>query len=212
VSEVLRASDFDCHGALDGIAGLRLVREVRPDLVLLDLQLGSLPHGLDICDQIRSDSSLAATPIVVLTGGTPSTALEIRMFEKGVDEFIEKQRFNPRVFIQRVRAVLRRARQVGTDALDFGPLSIHPARREVLVDARPVNLTPTEFDILYKLAQNADRALTRDDLLERGPDGNVASRTVDVHVLSIRRKLGKFSWLVSTVHGTGYRLGTHPGS
>jgi DNA-binding response OmpR family regulator len=213
VAEVLRSADFDCEGALDGITGLRLIREIQPDLVLLDLQLGSVPHGLDVCDQIRKDPALRNTPVMILTGGSPSSTLEVKLFEKGADDFIEKQRFNPRIFIERVRAVLRRARTVSSDALECGPMQIHPARREVLVDGRPINLTPTEFDIIFKLARNADRALSREDLLERGSgEREVASRTVDVHVLSIRRKLGRAAWLVSTVHGTGYRLGACPGS
>jgi two-component system phosphate regulon response regulator PhoB len=212
VAEVLRSAEFDCEGALDGITGLRLIREVNPDLVLLDLQLGSVPHGPDVCAEIRKDPALRNTPIMILTGGSPSSALEVQLFEQGADDFIEKQRFNPRIFIERVRAVLRRARTVSSDALECGPMQIFPARREVLVEAKPINLTPTEFDILFKLARNADRALTREDLLERGgKDKEVASRTVDVHVLSIRRKLGRSAWLVSTVHGTGYRLGACPG-
>jgi len=208
VADVLRASEYECVGALDGISGLRLVREVKPDLVLLDLQLGAVPTGLDICAQMRQDPSLRTIPVIVFTGEAPSTALEIKMFEMGADDFIEKQRFNPRVFIERIRAVMRRSRAIASDRLEFGPLHIIPARREVTIDGRPVNLTPTEFDILYKLATNRERALTREELLDRGAQtrDTVANRTVDVHVLSIRRKFGRFASLVATVHGVGYRM------
>lgn len=208
VADVLRTAEYECVGALDGLSGLRLVREIKPDLVLLDLQLGAVPTGLDICLQMREDPTLRTIPVIVFTGEAPSTALEIKLFEMGADDFIEKQRFNPRVFIERIRAVMRRSRAVATDSLEFGPLRIIPARREVTIDGRPVNLTPTEFDILYKLATNRDRALTREELLDRGTStrDTVANRTVDVHILSIRRKLSKSANLVATVHGVGYRI------
>ncbi|MDJ0975695.1 MAG: response regulator transcription factor [Planctomycetota bacterium] len=213
VADVLRASDYECISALDGISGLRLIAETKPDLVLLDLQLGALPTGLDICAQMRQDPTMRTIPVIVFTGEAPSTALEIKLFEMGADDFIEKQRFNPRVFIERIRAVMRRSRAVSSDTLEFGPMRIIPARREVTIDGRPVNLTPTEFDILYKLATNRERALSREELLDRGAGGRdtVANRTVDVHILSIRRKLGKHANLVATVHGVGYRLDTPVG-
>ena len=100
-------------------------------------------------------------------------------------------------------------RPSGPDVVRTEHLVMHPGRREALVDGRPLNLTPTEFDILYKLASNPDRALSRRELLDRGDkDAESVDRTVDVHVLSIRRKLGELSGLVSTVWGVGYRLGS----
>jgi DNA-binding response OmpR family regulator len=108
--------------------------------------------------------------------------------------------------------VLRRASQTSSSALQSGPLTVFPARREAKVEGKPISLTPTEFDIVYKLASNPERAISRRELLDRGSEGDDATvdRTVDVHILSIRRKFGSHAWLISTVWGVGYRLGAGP--
>lgn len=205
---VLADTGMEPRGAGDGNAGMELVQGWAPDLVLLDYSLpeGS-PSGLDICRALRQDSNTANLPIIVLTAQIDDQ-LEEQFFDAGADDYIRKKAFKANLLIGRIRAVLRRTRQTATEVVQTEHLTIHPGRREVLVEGEPVNLTPTEFDILHKLALNPDRALTRRELLDRGGgDGEGVDRTVDVHVLSIRRKLGKHAWLVSTVWGVGYRLG-----
>ena len=211
ILEVLGADGYETAGAGDPHEGLRLVRELTPDLVVLDLNLPAHMKGLDICREIRGDSATSHVAVLVLTGNK-GDEYETAMFDAGADEYIRKTDFKPQLFLRRVSAVLRRATQTSNAALQQGPLTVYPARREALVDGEPLSFTPTEFDILYKLASNPERAISRRELLDRGGEGDDAAvdRTVDVHILAIRRKLGEFAWLVSTVWGVGYRLGTGP--
>ena len=212
LSVVLADAGMDARAVADGAACLDLVNSWSPDLVLLDHKFpeGS-PTGLDICRQIRRDPDSQNLPVIVLTGDVDAE-LEERFFDAGADDYIRKSAFRAKLFVSRINAVLRRTRQTGAEIVQTEHLTIHPGRREALIDGEAVNLTPTEFDILHKLALNPDRALTRRELLDRGgKDGDGVDRTVDVHVLSIRRKLRKHAWLVSTVWGVGYRLGTSPG-
>ncbi|MHC5011950.1 MAG: response regulator [Planctomycetota bacterium] len=211
---VLGDAGFQAAGAENGHDGLAIVREQPTDLVLLDFQLPGGVSGLEVCRRLRGDAATAKIPIIVLTGQVDDN-VELSFLEAGADDYIRKNNFKAAVLIGRINAVLRRTRQTDTDVVQTEHLTIHPARREVLADGQVLNLTPTEFDILYKLATNTDRALSRRELLDRGGgegEGEGVDRTVDVHVLSIRRKLGKYAWLVSTVWGVGYRLGTDPGA
>lgn len=211
ILEVLRGDGYEVVGAADGMTGFRRVQEAPPDLVVLDLNLPEKMRGLDICRQIRSDPAVSGTAVLVLTGNKEEQ-FEAALFDAGADEYIRKNDFKPHLFLRRVAAVLRRASASTSNVIQNGPLTIHPARREVMLETEPINLTPTEFDILYKLASNPDRAHSRRELLDRGAEGEDATvdRTVDVHILSIRRKLQKYSWLISTVWGVGYRLGSSP--
>ncbi len=211
ILEVLGADGYETAGAGDPHEGLRLVRELTPDLVVLDLNLPAHMKGLEICREIRADAATSHIAVLVLTGNK-GDEYETAMFDAGADEYIRKTDFKPQLFLRRVSAVLRRATQTSSAALQQGPLTVYPARREALVDGEAIAFTPTEFDILFKLASNPERAISRRELLDRGGEGDDAAvdRTVDVHILAIRRKLGEFAWLVSTVWGVGYRLGTGP--
>jgi two-component system phosphate regulon response regulator PhoB len=205
---VLQDEHMTVHGAEDGPTGLKMVKELVPDLVLIDYGLPGGVTGLEVCRQLREDPVTAQIPILVLTAEA-SEETELSFFEAGADDYIRKSQFKGAVLVGRIKAVLRRVRPSGPEVVRTEHLVMHPGRREALVDGRALNLTPTEFDILYKLASNPDRALGRRELLDRGEkDEEGVDRTVDVHVLSIRRKLGELDWLVSTVWGVGYRLGT----
>jgi DNA-binding response OmpR family regulator len=208
---VLNDAGFDARGAEDGLSGLELVKAHTPALVLLDFGLPGGLTGLEVCRRLRGDANTAHTPIIVLTG-EQNDRLELSFFEAGADDYIRKVNFKAALLIGRIHAVLRRTSPTGSETIQTDHLVIHPGRREALVDGQPLRLTPTEFDILHKLAMNKDRAVTRRELLDRGDsDAESVDRTVDVHVLSIRRKLGsKHAWLVSTVWGVGYRLGSAP--
>lgn len=208
--EVMRGAReaYTVEGAQDAASGLEAIRRNKPDLVLLDLNLGRRFDGLDVCKSIREKAEWADIAVIILTGELMDAA-ETMLLDAGADDYIRKPAFTPQLLESRVRAVLRRTHSAPAAELDHGPLKLHPGRREALVDGRTVNLTPTEFDILFKLANHKDRALPRRELLDRGDGTSTAvDRTVDVHVLSIRRKLGRYEWLVQTVFGVGYRLGS----
>jgi two-component system phosphate regulon response regulator PhoB len=211
LQNVLVHAGMEVKSAADGNTGLQIVRDWEPDLVLLDHGLQEGPSGLEVCRLLRSEPATAQLPILVLTGEL-SEDVELKFLEAGADDYIRKSpRFKSAVLVGRINAVLRRTRPSGPEVVQTENLTMHPGRREALVDGRPLKLTPTEFDILYKLATNPDRALRRRELLDRGEkDAEGVDRTVDVHVLSIRRKLGAKDWLVSTVWGVGYRLGSAP--
>ena len=209
--EVVRSSPegYVVEGARSVEEALEKVRAWEPDLVLLDLNLGRRFDGLKICKAIREDPDRAGIAIIVLTGESMDTA-ESMLLDAGADDYIRKPHFAPKLLASRVRAVLRRTHKDADTLLRRGPLGLDPARREATLDGAPLSLTPTEFDILHNLTRNADRALERHELLDRGGAPSAVDRTVDVHILSIRRKLGEHDWLVQTVFGVGYRIGSSP--
>jgi DNA-binding response OmpR family regulator len=212
VLEVLADAGYEATGAGDGPAGIRAVHEGKPDLVLLDVHLPGGVSGREVLRRLRADPATSSLPIVVLTG-QEDDQLEMTLLEEGADDYLRKVFFRPPLLVSRIRAVLRRTgHSTDTEVIRRDPLVIHPGRREVLLEGKAVSLTPTEFDILYKLASHPDKAMPRRELIDRGHDEDGDDRTVDVHVLSIRRKLGRHAWLVSTVWGVGYRLGSGPGS
>jgi DNA-binding response OmpR family regulator len=210
--EVMRAAKegYVVEGASSVEEGLAAIRREKPSVVLLDLNLGRRFDGLEVCKRIRENPLTSDLAVIVLTGELMDAA-ETMLLDAGADDYIRKPHFTPQLLESRVRAVLRRTHSEGAAAIERGPLTLYPGRREALLDGEPLCLTPTEFDIVYKLADNPERALARRELLDRGGGGmSAVDRTVDVHVLSIRRKLGKRDWLVQTVFGTGYRIGMAP--
>lgn len=208
VSDVLEHAGFEVYGAADGLSGVALVKRVEPDLVVLDIGLPGGVPGTSVCQQLRADPKTARVGIVALTGNVDDES-ERAMFAAGADDYIKKQNFKPDILVSRVRAVLRRLHPAPAEKMEVGPLAIDPARRIALLGGTALSLTPTEFDIVYRLVSNPDRALSRSELLDRGAPTSV-DRTVNVHVMAIRRKLGSHAWLVKTVYGHGYRLGTGP--
>jgi len=185
--------------ALDGIG-----RE-RPDLVVLDLMLPDL-DGIEVCRRIRRTSDL---PILMLTARDEDVDKIIGL-EVGADDYLTKP-FNPRELVARVKSILRRAvperREPQEKELKHGSLKIDAGRREVHVDGQEIQLAPKEFDLLWELLDHRGLVLTRDQLLERVWGYTFAgdTRTVDVHVRQIRRKLGEASPIV-TVWGVGYKV------
>lgn len=209
--EVMQRSPegYEVQGAGDVATALEKIRDWYPDLVVLDLNLGRRFDGLEICREIRSGATTSNVAIIVLTGESMDTA-ESMLLDAGADDYIRKPHFTPALLSSRVRAVLRRTHKSSASTLRRGPLILNPARREATLDGAALSLTPTEFGILHSLAVNSDRAMERHELLDRGGAPSAVDRTVDVHILSIRRKLHPQDWLVQTVFGVGYRLGTMP--
>jgi DNA-binding response OmpR family regulator len=195
--------------AVDGAEALRRVEEHAPDLAVLDLMLPNM-DGLDVCHEIRQRLDL---PVIMLTARSTEedrlTGLEV-----GADDYVTKP-FSPRELVARVRAVLRRTGDAGEDGrgaqVRRGELVIDLKRREVRRRGVPLALTPREFNLLRALAREPGRVFTRAELLERafGFDFDGLERTVDVHLMNLRRKIEddpKRPRLVLTVPGFGYKL------
>jgi DNA-binding response OmpR family regulator len=190
--------------ATDGPTAVELHRRHRPDLVILDLMLPGM-DGFEVCRAIRHD---AETPVLMLTARTDDVDAIVGL-ELGADDYVTKP-FNPRALVARVKAILRRTD--GTVRLgrpiEVGTLRIEPRRREVLVGERSVELRAREFDLLAALARDPGVVLGREALLEDvwGTDFAGETRTVDVHVSELRKKLGPDGPTIESVRGVGYRL------
>ena len=206
VAARLRAEGFDVEVAADGPAGVELCRRARPDVVVLDLMLPGL-DGLEVCRQIQR---VRPVPVLMLTARDAEADLEIGL-AVGADDYMTKP-FSPRELVARVRALLRRAERSaspGGEPLRIGALTIDATTRRVSRDGRVIHLTPTEFDLLSRLAATPHVVFGRRRLLEEvwGYRVGAGERTVDSHVRALRRKLG--SDLIRTVHGIGYALDTN---
>jgi DNA-binding response OmpR family regulator len=212
VQAYLEQAGFQVLTAYDGETALHSLRRDRPDLVVLDLMLPGR-DGWDVTRIVRGDSALAKTPIIMLTARVEDTD-KIVGLELGADDYITKP-FNPREVVARVRSVLRRS-QFGEAlaqrrVLQLAGLLMDLDRHEVMVHGQPVELTPTEFDLLRTLMENPGYAFTRMELIEQGLgyEYEGMERTLDSHIKNLRRKIEpdprKPSY-IQTVYGVGYRL------
>jgi len=205
--DYLEHAGFAVVTAGDGRSALAAIRTRRPDLVVLDLALPEL-DGLDVTRAIRSDSNL---PIVMLTARDDELD-KLLGLELGADDYITKP-FSPRELVARVRAVLRRSDRARepSDVIRASGVTLDVARMRVEVDGRPIELTPTEFQILATLAREPGRIFTRSQLLDavHGVAFESYERAIDTHVKNIRRKLEadpREPHYLQTVHGVGYRF------
>ncbi len=195
-----------CEASGEGC--LRAVSEDPPDLILLDLMLPGL-DGLDVCRQLKADSKSSGIPILMLTAKSEDADI-VTGLELGADDYVTKP-FSPRILLARIRAVLRRfkADLVPDDRIVriYG-LVIDPARHEVTVEGKRVELTASEFRILNYLALRPGWVFTRDQIITavKGQDYPVTERSVDVQVAGLRKKLGASGQLIETVRGVGYRF------
>jgi len=201
----LERDGFVVTHVLTGEEGLRVMEDDPPNLVLLDLNLPGI-DGLEVCRRIRATSQV---PIIMLTARDDDID-KIVGLEVGADDYVTKP-FNARELVARVKAILRRApatvQPIG-GTLSHGTITIDRGRHEVKLDGDEVQLAPKEFDLLWTLLEERGHVLTRDQLLERVWGYTFAgdTRTVDVHVRQLRRKLGDACPIV-TVWGVGYKVG-----
>jgi DNA-binding response OmpR family regulator len=190
--------------AADGEKALEMYERHDPDLVVLDLMLPEM-DGFEVCRELRRRGDV---PILMLTARSEDVDAIVGL-ELGADDYVTKP-FNPRALVARVKAILRRtdATAKGGRPIAVGNLRIDPRRREVTIGDRRLELRAREFDLLAALARDPGAVLTRDALLEDvwGTDFPGETRTVDVHVAEVRKKLGEDGPPIETVRGVGYRL------
>lgn len=194
--------------AASGEESLRKARLEAFDLIILDLMLPGI-DGLEVTRRLKDDQKTRSIPIVMLTakGDEPDVVTGL---ELGADDYITKP-FSPRILIARVRAVLRRKSSEPLDnhaVLHQHELEIHPGRRSVSADGQPIDLTFTEFQVLYILARRPGWVFTRSQIVDavRGGDYPVTDRSVDVQIVGLRKKLGPYGRYIETVRGVGYRF------
>lgn len=215
----LSQNGYEGLAAEDGLQGLALARSEKPDMILLDIMLPG-KNGYDICKELRAEGS--KTPIIMLTAKNEEID-KVLGLEFGADDYISKP-FGIRELMARIKAVLRRydtspdqeASENGSGiaagtGITIGELSINTERHEVKVAGKPLELTLKEFDLLRVLAENRGRVMTRDQLLDKvwGFEYIGETRTVDVHIRYLRKKLGdedNEGKYIQTVRGIGYKM------
>ncbi len=205
----LKREGYEVVTSTSGEDGLEKIEKSSPHLVVLDLMLPEI-DGIELCRKLKSDPLTRAIPVIMVTAKGEESDVVLGL-GVGADDYITKP-FSPRELVARVKAVLRRShtRPEGEsrDRIARGGVVIDPQRHDVQVDGEPVTLTATEFRLLHFLASHPGRVFTRDHLLSRviGEDAIVIDRNIDVHVRSIRKKLGPYRELIETIRGVGYRF------
>jgi two-component system phosphate regulon response regulator PhoB len=203
----LRKEGFEVHSATDGQDGLRRAQTTLPDLIILDLMLPVI-EGLEVCRVLKSGARTRDIPLIMLTARSEEVD-EIVGFQMGADDYVTKP-FKVKPLIQRIKALLRRKKTpVGEgDVVSAGGIEIDRAQHRATVDGVELNLTPTEFRLLWSLVRQPGRAFSRHELMESamGDDALVLERTIDVHVKSLRQKLTTRAEQIETVRGVGYRF------
>lgn len=203
----LEREGYEVMTSKNGQEGLEKVREEHPDLILLDLMLPDL-DGLEICRIIRDEDEIKKIPVIMVTAKDTESEVVLGL-GVGADDYVTKP-FNPQELVARVKAVLRRKRLEGADGdteiLEVGPLKIFPDRHKVLMDGDEVEFTATEFSLLRFFAANPGRVFSREQLIDRVLGTVVTTRNIDVHIRSLRKKLGDYSDLIETVRGVGYKF------
>ncbi|HER44010.1 MAG TPA: response regulator transcription factor [Candidatus Eisenbacteria bacterium] len=204
----LERNGYEVSCVSSGEEALDVIRSYRPELVVLDLMLPGI-DGFEVCRTIKSDPKTEHLPIIMLTAKGEESDV-VTGLELGAEDYIVKP-FSPQVLLARVRAVLRRIAREPVEegsVIQIADLVVHPGKREVLVKGKPVDLTSTEFRILHYLARRPGWVFTRQQIIDaaRGDDYPVTDRSVDVHIVSLRKKMGALGEYVETVRGVGYRF------
>jgi two-component system alkaline phosphatase synthesis response regulator PhoP len=210
----LEQAGYEVLTAYDGDTAVHTLRREKPDLALLDLMLPG-KDGWEITRLMRSDPALAHIPIIMLTARVEDTD-KIVGLEMGADDYVTKP-YNPREVVARVRARLRSREPVQSSLLQAGDFVMDLGRREVRVDDRSIDLTPTEFNLLRVLMEQAGYVFTRSELIRKGLgiDYEGIDRTLDSHIRNLRRKIEpdpKKPIYIETVYGVGYKLAGERGS
>jgi two-component system, OmpR family, alkaline phosphatase synthesis response regulator PhoP len=208
----LEKDGYQVVGVATGEEALQAVRVRWPDLILLDLMLPGI-DGLEVCRRIKGAAPTQHLPVIMLTAKGEEADI-VTGLELGADDYMTKP-FSPRVLLARVRAVLRRrslAPPPATESLKADELVIHPGRHEALLKGQVIQLTVTEFRLLHFLVRKPGWVFTRSQIVDEihGEDYPVSDRSIDVQIVSLRKKLGAFGSQIETIRGIGYRFKESP--
>ena len=200
-------SGYKLHAEVDGLNGLRAIEREKPDLVILDIMLPG-QSGLDVCRKIKSNPDLKDIPVIMISAKSEELDVVLGL-ELGADDYVAKP-FSPKVLFSRVRAVLRRGKEPekAPKIINFGQFTLEADRYQLRKKDKYIPLTLSEFGILRRLLISRGKVLTRNQLLDdvQNSDAFIVDRNIDVHIASLRKKLGpNFHW-IETVRGVGYRF------
>lgn len=208
VKDILERNDYSVISAGNADLAIKKVRESKPDLIILDLNLPGI-GGIEVCRILKKDKKTSSIPIIMLTVKSAESD-KIAGLEAGADDYVTKP-FSTGELVARVRAVLRRLLYVGEqgEVLVSGNIRLDSTEHTVYVKNKEINLTPKEFNLLYVLMKKKGKVLSRTFLMETiwGYEYLGATRTVDVHVRHLREKLGEEAERIETIEGVGYKLG-----
>ena len=204
----LSKEGYSIECVTSGEAALDMIKQRRPKLILLDLMLPGTT-GIDVCKIVKQHPNTRQIPIVIVSARGEEADI-VTSLELGADDYITKP-FSPRILMARIRALLRRKvfpSNTISEEIVINGLIINIRRHEATLDGQPLALSPTEFAVLTLLAKEPGRAFTRQQIVVgvHGTDYPVTNRSVDVQIASLRRKLGKYEYLVETMRGVGYRF------
>lgn len=200
-------SGYRLHVEVDGVNGYRAIEREKPDLVLLDLMLPG-ENGLDVCRKMKNHPDLKNIPVIILSAKGEDLDVVLGL-ELGADDYIIKP-FSPKVLFSRIKAVFRRGKEpeASSQALRFSDFILEVDRFLLRKGEKTIPLTLSEFGILRRLLSNQGKVLTRNQLLDdvNNDDGFIVDRNIDVHIASLRKKLGPSFDSIETVRGVGYRF------
>lgn len=205
----LRREGYEAIGCETGTQALAAIKMKRPDLVILDLMIPEL-DGLTVCQQVRADPEVSSTPIVIVSAKEEESDVVIGL-GLGADDYVAKP-FRPKELMARVKAVLRRAQKLGKHGqqkrIVIGDLMVDLDKHQVTLAGELIYLTASEFRLFYQLASNPGKAFSREQLLKSvvGDRTIVVDRNIDVHIRSVRKKIGPYAERVQTIRGVGYRF------
>ncbi|MBX7067087.1 MAG: response regulator transcription factor [Parachlamydiales bacterium] len=206
-------SGYKLHVEVDGINGYRAIEREKPDLVILDIMLPG-ENGLDVCRKIKSNPELKNIPILIVSAKGEELDVVLGL-ELGADDYVQKP-FSPKVLFSRIKAILRRGKEPEkvSKVVKFADFILDIDRYILKKGDKVIPLTLSEFGILRRLVTNRGKVLTRNQLLDdiNNDDSFIVDRNIDVHIASLRKKLGPtFDW-IETVRGVGYRFREEPGA
>lgn len=201
----LEKAGYNVETAIDGLKAVEAAKKFRPDLVLLDIMMPVM-DGVETCRRIREIPEIQKTFVIFLTARSEEYS-EVAAFDVGADDYITKP-IKPRALLSRINAVFRRDTKAAhpTGLIEVEGLTIDRTSYTVTINGKEITLPKKEFELLYFLAQNPNKVLTREDLLQHiwGTDVYVVARTVDVHIRKVREKIGED--YITTVKGVGYKF------